>query len=241
MTVTLCETQLYEPVRQYWAAAGYEVRGEVSGCDVIACGGDDWIAIELKTSLNLEVILQAVQRQKMVSQAWIAIPRPGGRAMHSQRWRRLMHLLRRLELGLLLVDFNRQPAGVEAALLAIPFDRAQSQSKNKGKARRLRQEFERRHGDRNPGGIHRTALMTAYREQALLTAALLERGGSASAAQLRRQGGPANTYRILYKNHYGWFISSGSGQYDLTAEGRAALAAQTELADLLLAEVKSGV
>lgn len=235
MAVILRETQLYEPVRQYWTDAGYQVRGEVSGCDVLACRDDELIAIELKTALNLEVILQATQRQKLCSQAWIAVPRPS-QALRSRRWQHLTHLLRRLELGLLLVNLDRQPPVVEAALIALPFDRAQSQSSNKGKARRLRQEFEHRHGDRNQGGSNRTRLMTAYREQSVLVAALLGQEGPSSAAKLRKIGSPSTTYGILYNNHYGWFVQTGPGLYSLTDPGRQALTEHAELASQLLAE-----
>jgi hypothetical protein len=235
MTVPWRETQLYDPVRQYWTAAGYEVRGEVSGCDVVACSDDALIAVELKTSLNLDVILQATQRQKISSQTWIAVPRPAG-AMRSRRWQHLLHLLRRLEIGLLLVDLDRQPPRVEAVLLALPFDRARSLSRSRAKSRQLRQEFERRHGDHNQGGTHRTRLMTVYREQSLLVAALLAQTGTASAAQLRRCGSPAKTHGILYRNPYRWFVRKSFGQYALTAAGQAALAEQAELAGQLLAE-----
>ncbi len=235
MAVILRETQLYEPIRQYWAAAGYEVRGEVAGCDVLACLGEELVAIELKTSLNLEVILQATQRQKLCSQAWIAVPR-NGRILRTRRWQQLIHLLRRLELGLLLVDLSRQPPRVEAALLALPFDRRQSQANNRGRAKKMRQEFEHRHGDRNTGGSNRTRLMTAYREQVLLIAALLAQNGPASAARLRKLGAPAQTYAMIYRNYYGWFAKCGTGLYMLTDSGRQALQEHAELAGQMLTE-----
>jgi hypothetical protein len=235
MAVILRETQLYDPVRQYWTDAGYLVRGEVSGCDVVACRDDELIAIELKTALNLDVILQATQRQKLCSQAWIAVPR-NGRVLRTRRWQHLTHLLRRLELGLLLVDLNRQPPRVEAALIALPFDRNQSQSRNRAKSRQLRQEFERRHGDRNTGGVNKTSLMTAYREQALLVAAMLAQSSPASAAELRRLGAPDNSYAMIYRNYYGWFEKCGAGRYMLTDSGLQALQDHTDLAAQMLAE-----
>jgi len=236
VTVILSETQLYEPVRRYWSEAGYEVRGEVSGCDVLARLGEEMVAIELKTSLNLEVILQATQRQKLCSQAWIAVPR-NNRILRTRRWQQLMHLLRRLELGLLLVDLNHQPPRVEAAQIALPFDRSQSYARNRGQAKKLRQEFERRHGDRNTGGATRTQLMTVYREQVLLVAALLSRNEPASAAQLRRFGAPEKAYAMIYRNYYGWFERCGTGHYQLTESGRQAVCDNAELIGQMLVEL----
>lgn len=223
MAEKIRESQLYEPVRQYWSAAGYLVRGEVASCDVLACLGDELIAIELKTSLGLEVILQAVERQKKCTQSWIAVPKPGSRVLRSKRWRQILHLLKRLELGLMLVDLDTEPACLEVVLIGLPFDRSASQSHAKAARKKMRDEFDRRHGDHNTGGVNRTRLMTAYREQALLVAALLSRTGMASAAQLRRLGSNSQTYAILRNNHYGWFEKCGPGQYALTGEGQTAL------------------
>jgi hypothetical protein len=237
VTEKLRESQLYEPVRQYWTAAGYQVRGEVCCCDVLACLNDELIAIELKTSLNLEVILQAAERQKQCTQVWIAVPKPGGRSLRSKRWRQAMHLLKRLELGLLLVDLDQLPAGIDIVLICLPFDRSASQSRARPARKKMREEFDRRHGDHNIGGISRTRLMTAYREQALLIAALLSRAETASAAQLCSQGSNSQTYSILRNNHYGWFEKRGPGQYFLTEAGHMALQKHHDLVGQLVAEL----
>lgn len=232
------EQDLYEPVRQFWTAAGYTVRGEVVDCDVIAQRDDgaEWVAIELKRALNLEVIIQATQRQRLCADVWIAVARPG-RSLRTRRWQHLLHLLRRLELGLLLVDPDRASQPVEVIVTPESFNRAQSLAHNKKRQELLRREFRNRHGDHNTGGQNRTPLMTVYREQSLLIAALLQRQGPSTAVQLRRSGGPANTYAYLYKNYYRWFEKCGPGIYALSADGAAALQQHGELAGHLLVDL----
>jgi hypothetical protein len=43
------ETDLYQPVRDAWSEAGYEVREEVDDCDIVACRDDIWVIIELSS------------------------------------------------------------------------------------------------------------------------------------------------------------------------------------------------
>ncbi|MDT2304378.1 hypothetical protein P7H21_10960 [Paenibacillus larvae] len=43
------ETELYGPVKHFWEQRGYEVKGEVKHCDLVAMKGDGPpIIIELK-------------------------------------------------------------------------------------------------------------------------------------------------------------------------------------------------
>lgn len=228
------ETDLYPPVRSFWADAGFDVRAEVEDCDVVACRDQFWVVTELKTRLNLDVILQAVQRQRLADEVWIAVP--AVRKSTGRRWTQLLHLLRRLELGLLLVDLRRKPPVVEIILNGKPFDRERSRTQYRRQQQKMRSEFSSRHGDQNTGGSYRRALMTRYREQALLIAALLDLHGPATPAQLRKLGSDAKTQRKLYDNHYGWFRHLERGLYELDDSGRRALTENSDLAANLLAE-----
>ena len=59
------ETDLYPPVKRYLEDQGYTVKGEIDDCDVVAVrSGDTPVVVELKLTLNLNVILQAVARQR---------------------------------------------------------------------------------------------------------------------------------------------------------------------------------
>ena len=68
------ETDLFLPLKHFYEKLGYSVEGEVKACDVLAKAGRDFLAIELKQDLNLKVILQAVNRQKLFDVVYIAVP-----------------------------------------------------------------------------------------------------------------------------------------------------------------------
>ncbi len=218
----LLERDLYAPVRDLLAAQGFSVRGEVNGVDLLAVRGGETVAVELKTSLNLDLVLQAVERQKVADAVYACVPRKG-KAMATRRWASLLHLLQRLEVGLILVPPSTLRA--EVLLEAAPFDRAKSRDAAKRKRTALLREFHGRTGDRNVGGVHRTALYTVYRQMALEIAGMLAREGPCTPRRLRELGAdPDKTYGILRGNVYGWFERLGDGLYGLTDKGRTAAA-----------------
>ena len=225
----LKETSLYPPLKDFLTARGYEVRGEVKDCDIAAMKGQEMLLVEMKTSLNLEVILQAVQRQKMTDLVYIAVPR-GRNSMRSRRWAALCHLLKRLELGLMTVSlpslengrilcgFN---ASVEVVFHPVPFDRKISRARAKAKKEKLIREFSARTADFNTGGEKGRKLVTAYRMHALEVARILAERGPMSPRDIRqlvKESKPAGP--ILYHNYYGWFERVRHGVYTLTDKGR---------------------
>ena len=69
------ESDLYLPLKRFLETRGYEVKGEVHDCDVLARrNNEEAIVVELKLSLNLDVVLQAVARLALTSQVYIGIP-----------------------------------------------------------------------------------------------------------------------------------------------------------------------
>jgi hypothetical protein len=221
------ETDLYDPVRDWLAAAGWLCRGEVKGCDIAALNGDRLVIVELKTVLNFEVVLQATDRQRAGDIVYIAVPAKL-RTLSRQRWKLVLHLLKRLELGLLLVHFsskaNGVPPRVEEAIPPVPFDRVQSRNVAKKRREVLMKEFHGRSGDRNRGGSVRRPILTSYREQALSIARLLREHGSLSTRMLRKMGTDVvKTTAILADNYYGWFERVSTGVYRLTDKGNKAL------------------
>jgi hypothetical protein len=86
---------------------------------------------------------------------------------------------------------------------------------------RLVREHQRRNGDPASGGMTKLPIMTAYRQQALLCAAVLQ-GGPARTSLVKAAvpDGP----KILLHNVYGWFDRVERGVYRLTSDGAAALA-----------------
>ena len=96
------ETELYLPVKAYFEERGFKVRAEVRNCDLAAVKEDSLVIVELKTSFNLELVLQGVERQQICAAVFLAVPRP--RNMQTSRWRRILRLCRALGLGLLTVS-----------------------------------------------------------------------------------------------------------------------------------------
>ena len=105
MRKLLQESDLAGPLYTHLAELGYRVRSEVKDCDIAAVKGEDLLIIELKKTLNLPLLVQAVRRQRMTDSVYVAIPRP------SNKWKwwkesrgaqhlLLVHLLRALRLSL---------------------------------------------------------------------------------------------------------------------------------------------
>ncbi|MBK8474903.1 MAG: hypothetical protein IPL39_00965 [Opitutaceae bacterium] len=212
------ETDLYAPVRAFLVAQGFKVRAEVRGCDVAAEKGEHVVVVELKLGFTLDLLLQGVKRQRVADLVYLAVPRPA-KAAHEARLRENLPLLRRLELGLLVVDFRNEPPVIDVALQPVPFERRRD-----GKGRKaLLRELALRSGDDNTGGSTRRSLVTAYRENALLIAAALVRFGPLAPRQLRAVGTGAKTLSILHGNVYGWFERLDRALYRVKPAGETAL------------------
>ncbi len=213
------ETDLAGPVCGYLEAQGYRVRSEVKDCDIAAVKGDDLLIVELKKTLNLALVVQAVRRQRMTDSVYCAVPRPPNKWKWWKESRGVFHLLRRLELGLLLVSVGNGAPPVEVVFHPVPFSR-----RKRAPARRaVLEEIAHRTGDFNRAGSTRTKLMTAYRENAIHIACCLESRGRLSPAALRALGTGPKTQSILHFNAYGWFERVDKGVYALSPRGREEL------------------
>lgn len=224
------ESDLYRPLRDYLEAQGYTVRSEVRSCDVIAERGGDVIVLELKRNLSVSLLVQAVDRQRALSSVYVVVPHPGKRA-RSREWHAACRLLKRLELGLVLVDLEPDPSGrpdrpgVEVVFHPAPAQRRTMQ----GMRRAILTEIHGRSVDLNQGGSTRRKIVTAYRENAVQIASYLEALGPMSPASLRRMGSGPNTGPILLNNFYRWFQRVSRGVYSVTAQGAEDILQYTEL------------
>ena len=222
------EADLYEPIKEFLEARGYEVKGEVAHCDLVGVrDSEPPLIIELKQSLNLSVLLQAIDRTAMTDLVYIAIPEPSGSRNSLLRKSRksINRLFRMLGLGLITVGF-RTPAGkaktsprIEVVIEPAPYQ----PRKNLKRQRRLQQEFAARKGDFNQGGTTGRERMTAYRQDALLCADYLNSHGSSAPVAVKNATGIQRARQILYDNVYGWFVRPAHGIYTLTDAGRQAL------------------
>ena len=222
------EADLYVPVKGFLEAQGYEVKGEVGKCDLVAMREDGPpLVVELKLSLNLSVLLQAVDRTALTDHVYVAIPEPTGSRNTLLRKSRksINRLFRMLGLGLITVGF-RTPAGTEEAeaRIEVVIEPAPYQPrKNLKRQKRLQREFAARKGDFNQGGTTGRERMTAYRQDALLCADYLQRNGPSAPAAVKAATGIDRARAILYDNVYGWFERPARGRYGLTEAGHQAL------------------
>lgn len=220
------ETDLYPPLRDWLENNGYHVHAEVGDCDIAARRGEELVLVEIKRAINLDLLLQAVRRQEADASVYVAVPAPD---TVDKRWRELMRLLKRLELGLLVVYLESALPRVELAFHPVP----QERRRRKTTTQSLLSEMSGRSLSLNQGGSNRRPVMTAYREQALGVAVALERLGPTSPKKLRAAGASQKAAMILRANHYGWFERVSIGQYGLVSAGKDAIAANKELTDLL--------
>ena len=207
------ETALYIPVKRFLERLGFDVKGEIRGCDVVALKGDSpplVVIAEFKLRFNLELVLQGVERTAACDEVWLAV-----RATTRGRERdpRVRKLCRLLGFGLLGVSTRGR-----VEILAEPT--RWRPRHDPGRRSQLVDEHRRRHGDPATGGSTRVPIMTAYRQDALACAAALA-AGPRSVRELKATSSDAA--KILLRNVYGWFVRTGRGVYALTDAGRAAL------------------
>ena len=223
------EAMLYGPVKRFLERCGYEVKGEVQGCDLVARRGDEpAVIVELKLRFTLALVLQGIDRLRLSERVYLAVPRParGTRGVMPDA-PPIRRLCRRLGVGLILVGRN-SVAIVEEPVPYRPRPAAK-------RAARLIAEFDRRIGDMNVGGRNRAPIVTAYRQDALRVAGVLA-AGPMRVAELRTVTGVADAASILQRDVYGWFARLRRGTYALSDRGHAALGQFAEavavLADL---------
>jgi hypothetical protein len=213
------EADLYPAVKAFLEAQGYDVKGEIRGCDVVATRGEEPpVIVELKLAFSLALLLQGVDRLGLTDRVYLAVSRPrGGRGRRGSVLRRdVRDLCRRLGLGLMTVAPGRSAGCVEVVVDPVPY----RPRRRAAALTRLLGEHTRRVGDPNRGGVTRMPIVTAYRQEALRCAMLIERGGQASLKALRETGLVPNASRILQRDVYGWFRRLERATYALTDRAR---------------------
>jgi hypothetical protein len=222
------ETELHAPVAAWLAGQGYRVSAEVHHCDMVAttvAGGaddDQPIILEFKTRMTLDLVAQGVRRQEITPSVYLVVPLQGS-AGRLRNARNLLALLRRLELGLIVVRFLRSGTRVEVVLHP-------RESPRRGRPKRraaILREIDGRYAEMNKGGqTSRDVHFSAYRQRAIRIAALLGEAAPdpLAPAELRRRGAPQECGRVLSRNVYGWFERERRGAYRLSPAGEAALA-----------------
>lgn len=209
------ETSLYLPVKRFLESLGFEVKGEVCGCDIVAVDLGSPIALvvcELKLSFTLDLVLQAVDRSTACDEVWLAV-RTSLRGRGRESDARVKRLCRLLGFGLLCVSRSGR---VDVLVEPTPW----RPRPNANRRSRILDEHRRRKGDPAIGGGNRRPIMTAYRQQALECAAALAR---APARPRDLKDAVPDAPKILLRNVYGWFVRVERGVYALSEAGKSAL------------------
>jgi len=209
------ESDLYFPLKQFLESQGYEVKGEVKDCDVLAVSEEhEPVIVELKLTINLSVVLQAVDRLSLSSIVYLGIPKPY--KMNRNRKRKVIKLLKMLGLGLIIIDPTIKTGSVDVVVDPKAYKPRQSKSR----LQKLLAEFNNRVGDPNLGGASTMkGRVTAYRQRAIAVGRYLKANGAVKAAVVAKQLQEPKARDILYNNYYGWFIKKSRGIYELSQSG----------------------
>lgn len=209
------ESSLYLPVKRFLDKLGFEAKGEICGCDLVALSEGEPCAVivgELKLTFTLELILQGVDRTSACDEVWLAV-RASRRGRGREQDPRVKKLCRFLGFGLLSVSARGK---VDVLVEPVAW-----RPRRDGKRRsRIVEEHRRRQGDPVLGGSTRQPQMTAYRQQALACAAALAQG---AARPRDLKSTLPDAPKILLRNVYGWFLRIDRGTYTLSDSGRIAL------------------
>ncbi|MDW4497108.1 DUF2161 family putative PD-(D/E)XK-type phosphodiesterase [Sulfitobacter sp. D35] len=212
------ESDLYPPVKSLLESQGFTVKSEIGAADVVALRGNEPpVVVELKTGFSLSLFHQAIARQAVTDDVYVAVPRQSGRRF-SRALKDNVALARRLGLGLMTVRLS--DGLVELHCDPGPY----RPRKSPARRNRLLREFARRSGDPNAGGQTRRGLVTAYRQDALRCAVFLYEAGASRGADVARETGVARATRMMADDHYGWFERIEKGVYGLTETGARAAA-----------------
>tara|TARA_R110001583_G_scaffold112950_2_gene263266 strand:+ start:4716 stop:5402 length:687 start_codon:yes stop_codon:yes gene_type:complete len=214
----LRESDLYIPIKNYLQTFGFEVKGEIKDCDIVAQKGDQLIIVELKLNLNITLLLQAVDRFSLADIVYIAIPKQC--SLYKKQSKQVKKLIKRLGIGLIIVDIQKTEQYVE-----VVFDpQDYIPRKNKRKQDALLKEFNQRIGDTQKGGsTNAKAGLTAYRQRCIRVAEYLLIQPTAKGAEIKKAIGEEQASSYLQKDYYGWFNKIERGVYQLSDKGKEEL------------------
>ena len=209
------ESDLYIPLKHFLETQGYKVKGEIKDCDVLAVrGNEEPVIIEFKLSINLSVLLQAVDRLSLSSRVYIGLPK--AYKMLRNRKRKILKLLKMLSLGLIIIDPNTKAGSVDVVLDPKEY----KPQKSKPRLKKYLNEFHNRQGDPNLGGSSTMkGRVTAYRQRSLAIGYYLKDNGATKASIVAKKLQDPKARDILYKNHYGWFVKESRGIYQISRQG----------------------
>ncbi len=223
----MLEKDMYQSIKKHLEKAGYSVKAEVLNADITAVKDDLVVIVEMKKTLNTTLMYQGCKRQRISDYVYLAIERPLTKQLRSKQFREKMHLVRRLQLGLLFVDMKKD--SVQTFLDPMNY----TMKKNRIKKRKLLKEFEQRYTAFNTGGVTKTKIITAYRERAIIVAHYLI-GKELTIKEIKELTNDYKCASILQQNYYGWFDRITRGHYSLSDIGKKEIINYSYVVDEIL-------
>ncbi len=211
------EYEMFPMIKNYFESLEYKVNAEVKDCDVTAVKDDELIIIEMKTSFNITVLYQALERKKVTPMVYIAVPKP--KKNYRKSIQKMKNLLSKLHIGLLIIDVIN---GACVSFLEPDLDISQRQ--NNIKKAKIVKEISRREIDENKGGINKTKILTAHKELGIALCVVIEKEEVVTSKVLRDKYGfdkDVNTY--LHRNFHRWYKKVAKATYELSTEGKMLL------------------
>ena len=212
------ETQLYEPIKNYFLQNGYSIQAEVKNCDIAFLEHKNLVVIEMKNNFNLKLLYQAMDRKSFADKVFIAINRP--KNFRKKEIKNMLKILKSLNIGFISVSLDSPIKKVE--IILEPYE---DKIKRKTRKRKMvLNEINRRNLNINiAGSTKKDAILTAYREKVIFIACILDKIGESSASNIQKQFSIQNVSYILQKNYYGYFYKVKRGIYTLSENGKKML------------------
>lgn len=209
------ETELYKPIKNYLLKNGYNIQAEVKNCDIAYLENKKLVVIEMKKSFNLKLLYQAIDRKTFADKVFVAINRP--KSFKKRETKHMLKILKAMDIGLISVSLDSPLKSVE--IILEPKD--EKIKKKTRKRTMVLNEINRRNLDLNIGGsTKKDNILTAYKEQVIFVACVLNKIGQSSPANIKNQFNIQNVSYILQKNHYDYFEKIERGIYTLSKKGK---------------------
>ncbi|MGE4572744.1 MAG: DUF2161 family putative PD-(D/E)XK-type phosphodiesterase [Candidatus Izemoplasmatales bacterium] len=212
----MMEKDMFPLLKDFLMNDGYDVKAEVLKADIVAKKDDIILIVEMKSIFSTTLIYQGLKRQHISDYVYLAIEKPSSKVLNSSTFKEKKTIVRRLELGLILVDIKKEMIEVILDPKTYHF------KNNKKKRKELYKEFSLRKTSMNTGGVKGVKIMTAYKELALMILDAMKDGPKTSQ-YLKNYTTRDKTLSILQKNYYGWFERVSRGVYQLSDAGRLAI------------------
>jgi hypothetical protein len=223
----LKESELYEPMKQYFLEQGAKVHAEVRGNDMVVIQDELYFGIELKKTFNLELVFQLLRRRGLFHGQYGVIEVKKG-TFHNKT--QALMLLSALGFGLYGVEFLKNKPKV---MLLLQCSKREDSIFFKGKTRlRMISEISSRFIEYGDGGVNTGGALSSYRQRALYALWLIQKKSSVSPKDLNLSFSSQSAGSLLQDNFYGWFLRKQRGCYIATDAGLQALstyAVQIEL------------